>query len=111
VRPAGAIEHRRVLATDEVAFGLCGGTPGQQPDVSAGKQRADARDVAGEQARLYHPELRPGREERFGLRSRCDRDQYPPVILRKFEALHRADGNILELELRLADLKPFGVSK
>ncbi len=62
------LQDRRVLAADKFPL-LLAFLPGQHADVGAGEERLETRDIAGEEARLYHPEDRLLGQEGLGLAS------------------------------------------
>ena len=102
-------EDRRVLASLEArAADSPRDGARHHPDIAPRQQGFETGNRAREEPRLDHPKHRLVGQQRLGLAGRGDGHNDMSVVGREFEALDRAKDDVLELELRLARLQPFG---
>src|ERR1700758_425015 len=96
---------------DELVLRLASGLPWQHTDVAPGKQCFETRDIAGKKSRLDHPKDCFVGQQGLGLMGRGHGYDDLRMVGGEFEALDRAEDDILEFELRLARLEPFAAVK
>ena len=102
-------EDRQVLASFEAALGPPRDGARHHPDIAPRQQGFETGNRAREKPRLDHPKHRLVGQQRLGLAGRGDGHNDMSVVGREFcEALDHAKDDVLELELRLARLQPFG---